>query len=395
MRILWVVTKAPWPLQDGGRVVVAHTLRGLRAIGHEPLLVAPFDPAAVDHDHLAAALRDFCEPHLVAVAGRPSPFSLAASRLRGIPLTIGRHALAAVSRGVEDVLAGHPCEVVHAEQLQALAQCEPARRRCLPIVLRSQNVESELWSSLAERVPLARCLLRTEAAQLARYEGRAARSVAAAVALTEGDAERLRRLSGHAGTVHAVEAPFPDRLPPGTARLAGAPAVVVLAGEWYPNRDGARRFCRTWWRHVREQCPDAVLHVFGALRGLRSAPSMVLHGPLADSREAFSPGTILAVPLWIASGVRVKILEAWARGVPVVATPQAAAGLGARDGQELLIAADPPGFASAIRRLHADPSFARASVEAGRALLRARHDPARIAERLACVYAEVAHAPAR
>jgi polysaccharide biosynthesis protein PslH len=376
-------------------VVVAHTLRGLRAIGHETLLVSPFDPAAIDGEHLAGALRDFCEPHLVPVSARPSPLSLVRARLRGLPFTIGRHALSAVSREVERVLDRHPCEVVHAEQLQALAQCEGARRRALPIVLRSQNVESELWSSLAWRFPLARRLLRSEAARLARYEGRAVCTVAANVTLTEADAERICRLSGGAAPVRAVEAPFPDRLPAGTTPLAGAPAVVMLAGEWYPNRDGARRFHRTWWGQVREQCPDAILHVFGTVRGIESAPAVVVHEPPADSREAFWPGSILAVPLWIASGVRVKILEAWARGTPVVATPQAAAGLGARDGRELSIADDPRSFASAIHRLHADLSFARGSVEAGRQLLRERHDPARVARRLADIYAEVAHAAAR
>jgi glycosyltransferase involved in cell wall biosynthesis len=167
---------------------------------------------------------------------------------------------------------------------------------------------------------------------------------------------------------------------------------VVLASGWFPNRDGAGWFCRTCWPHVRAQCPRAVLHLFGRVPGIRSGPTVVVHEPPVDSREAFSPEAILAVPLRIASGVRVKILEAWARGVPVVATPQAAAGLAAHGGQELLIVQDPPEFARAIGRLPADRSFARASVEAGRALLGARHDPLRVAERLASIYAEVARA---
>jgi hypothetical protein len=75
----------------------------------------------------------------------------------------------------------------------------------------------------------------------------------------------------------------------------------------------------------------------------------------------------------------------------VVATPEAAAGLDAHDEEELLIASDPRHFAGAIRRLHADPSRARASIEAGRALLKACHDPTRIATSLAQVYAEVIH----
>ena len=52
--------------------------------------------------------------------------------------------------------------------------------------------------------------------------------------------------------------------------------------------------------------------------------------------ELYEPGTVLIVPLLGGSGTRVKILEAWSLGVPVIATPKGAAGLGARDGVELL-----------------------------------------------------------
>jgi len=391
MRILWVVTKPPWPARDGGRVAVVNTLRALRKDGHEPLLVSPFDPRREDRGRLVAALGEFCEPHLVAAAPRAIAPSIVRARVAGLPIAVARHTLGAVSDEVERLLTGRACEVVHAEQLHSLPQCSPARRRSLPIVLRAQNVESDLWSGLAARWPLVRGLVRRESARLARYEGQAVREVAATVALTARDAERLCALSGRRSGVHALAAPFPDRLPPASAPLDGAPAVVVLTSDWLPNRDGAAWFCRTVWPEVRAHSPRAVLHLFGAARGSGMPIGGVGHEAPAESQEAFAPGAVLAVPLRIASGVRVKILEAWARGVPVVATPAAAAGLDVRDGEELLIASDPRGFAAAIHRLHVDRSFAHRSVDAGRVLLRVRHDPARIASELARIYAEVAH----
>ena len=390
MRILWVVTKPPWPARDGGRVVVVETLRALRASGHEVLLVSPFDAAREDADVLAAALREFCEPRLIAAVPRPIGPSILIARARGVPIAISRHTLAAVTAEVERVLTVQPCEVVHAEQLQALPQCAPARRHSVPVVLRAQNVESDLWSRRAATWPLLRRLARRESLGLARYEGQAVREVAATVALTERDAARLRTLSGRRDAVHRIAAPFPPRLAPADTQLPGEPAVVVLTSEWFPNRDGAEWFCRTVWPAVLAECPRAILHLFGAGRGIRGPAPIVAHDAPADSREAFSPGAILAVPLRIASGVRVKILESWARGVPVVATPEAAAGLDASDGEALLTAREPGEFARAIHRLHTDRSFARGSVEAGRVVLRARHDPARIAAALARIYAEAA-----
>jgi Glycosyl transferases group 1/Glycosyl transferase 4-like domain len=372
-------------------VVAVNTLRALRAAGHECVVVAPFDPAREDGHRLTGALRDFCEPHLVPAAPRSIAVATWLAGVRGVPLTIGRHALTTARQTVERLLSERPFDVVHAEQLQALAQCDPAHRHSVPIVLRSQNVESELWSAWEVSWPLLAPIVRRESARLARYEGRAVRRVAATIALTERDAERLRALSGRTVGIDRVAAPFPRQLPPAGAALAGEPAVVVLTSRWFPNRDGAAWFCRTVWPEVRGRCPRAILHLFGAVRGVRSERAVVVHAEPADSREAFPPGAILAVPLRIASGVRVKILESWARGVPVVATPEAAAGLDATDGKELLIAPDPRGFAAAIARLHADASLVRALVAAGRMLLGTRHDPARIAERLALIYADAAH----
>ena len=370
------------------------TLRALGAAGHQCVIVSPFDPRVESAHDLSAALGPLGEPHLVAAIPASIGSSIVRARRRGVPVSVARHTLDAVSAAVERVLSGGAVDLVHAEQLQALAQCGPARRRSLPVVLRAQNVESDLWRASGASWPLLRGLVRREAARLARYEGRAVREVTATVALTAADAERLRALSGRRDGIHHVPAPFPDRLPPASSPLPGEPAVVVLAGNWRPNRDGASWFRRTAWPVVRARCPGAVLHLFGSVRGGGGAPSIVVHESPLDSREAFAPGAILAVPLRVASGVRVKILEAWARGLPVVATPQAAAGLDASDGGELLIAADGPGFAAAVERLHRDRAFARASVEAGRALLRARHDPAAVASALVGIYADAVDRPA-
>jgi glycosyltransferase involved in cell wall biosynthesis len=95
---------------------------------------------------------------------------------------------------------------------------------------------------------------------------------------------------------------------------------------------------------------------------------------------------VLVVPLRFGSGVRMKVLEAWARGVPVVATPAAAEGLEAEDGRELLLARTPAEFAAALERLSLDPRLGAALVTAGRERLAARHDPARVASQIGGVY---------
>jgi hypothetical protein len=383
--VLLVATKAPWPPVDGGRLLLLNTLAGLAEAGHRATLVAPVDPARFDLREVGEALASWCEPRLVPAAPLPLWTALVRAGYRA-PLSIARHALPAVRREVERCLKAAPFDVLHAEQLQALPQAEPAFARGLPVVLRAQNVESDLWREAALRGRGVRgAVLRIEARRLARWEGEAVRRATATLALTAEDASRLRALAGGGGNVSVLRAAFPELPAAAGDRLPGDPAVVVLGSQgWVPNEDSVSWFLSEVWPAVVSALPGVVLHLFGA------APSTVpgnvsIHPSPRESAEAFRPGSILAVPLRIASGVRMKVLEAWARGVPVVGTPEALAGLEVEDGREALVAADAPGFVAALSRFHREPA-ARLIAEGHRAR-RERHDPPRVTADLLAAYA--------
>lgn len=387
MKLLLAATKAPWPPVDGGRFLLLNTLEALAAAGCRLTLVAPVDPAAFDLGRVARELSAWCEPVLIPAA--PLPPAAALLRSSGVPLSIARHSLQAVRREVEEKLKGERFDLVHAEQLQALPQAEPAFRLGIPVVLRAQNVESDLWRAAGERRRgLQGMFLRQEARRLAKWEGRAVRMAAATLALTAEDAARLGELAGGSGRVGVVRAPFPE-LPPGLGRLEGEPAVVVFGSRgWMPNEDSVAWYLEDVWPAVRSELPGAVLHLYGV--DLASPPlGVAIHPPPGDSGEAFPPGSILAVPLRIASGVRIKILEAWARSVPVVGTPAALAGLEVQDGREALVAREPREFATAIRRLHREPELAEAIIAEGHRARRERHDPQKVARRLLEEYEKV------
>jgi glycosyltransferase involved in cell wall biosynthesis len=392
MRILWVGTKPPWPATDGGRLLATVTLEALAHAGHELTLVAPFDPAREDAFGSAQALRRLCDPILIPAPPRSRLRAGLSSVLGPAPLSVVRHTHAAVAAQVETLLSARAFDLVHAEQPQALAQCAAAFERGLPVVLRAQNVESDLWTAAARSV--AGLPARLEALRMARFEAEAVRRAAATIALTERDAARLRALSGAAVKVHRVPAPFPSELPAAEEPLPGAPAVVLMgSGGWLPNERGTGWFLREVWPEVRGALPGAVVHLFGDPGRAHDGAGIVLHGPLQDSRQAFAPNAVLVVPLPFGSGVRMKILEAWARGVPVVATPEAALGLEADDGRELLLARTPADFTAVLRLLTLESRLAPSLVARGRELLAARHHPDQVAALLSAVYAECVARP--
>ncbi len=393
MKILWVATKAPWPPVDGGRRLLLDTLRALSAAGHELTLVAPVTGGESQRLQAETALTPFCRPQLVAVRRLPRLIDVLRAQLMQVPVTVMRHTIAAVQRRVAAVAGaerstGTGFDVVMAEQMQALSAAEKALG--VPVVLRAQNVESDLWVQAAGQGGWQGKLLAREARQLAAWEGRAVGRCAATLALTRQDAERLAELAAAVGfsdaRIEQVPAPFDSELPAADAPLIGEPPVVLFgSGGWLPNSGGAEWFVNEVWPRVQMVVPGAVLHVLGIADSSRrpvDAPSsegMVWLPAPKDSRDAFAAGSVLVVPLGIASGVRIKILEAWARGVPVVATPAAARGLDAEDEEHLLLGSDAAELTRAIARLGRDPALVARLVANGRQRLRDRHALPRVA----------------
>ena len=81
-----------------------------------------------------------------------------------------------------------------------------------------------------------------------------------------------------------------------------------------------------------------------------------------------------------------RVLEAWARSVPVIATDAALAGLDTTDGDDVLIANDPAAFGQAAASLVGAPDLRARLVAGGRRTLVARHDPETIARQILDVY---------
>jgi polysaccharide biosynthesis protein PslH len=381
VRILIVATKSPDPPGDGGRLVLQQTLHALADARHDLIVVSPQHPG----DDSSISSRQVQPYHQVCVDIKPQ--GRAKIVLRALTdarsLTVMRHENSAMRSAVTELLTTWRPDVVHAEQLQAFANCTSAFTRDVPVVLRMQNVESDLrmQESRLRSLPW----LRIEADRLRHDERDAIRRATRTISLTEQDAIDLRQIA-QPNAVVAVPPAFPAQLP--LAAVVDGDPAVVLAGSasWWPNADGERWLLREVWPRLLAMRPHAILHIFGGesravAKGLRRYPAP------ADSQTSFPQNAIAVVPLRAASGIRLRVLESWARGLPVVATPAAARGLDIASGRELLIASTPAAFADSIARVHADVTLRDALVESGRTYLRLRHNPATQAQELAKIYA--------
>lgn len=152
----------------------------------------------------------------------------------------------------------------------------------------------------------------------------------------------------------------------------GGQGLLCMGGlDWFPNADALRVLAedilprlgslgsapRTRWVG---RCPERVQ------REWSGTTSLELVGRVRDVRPFLWETDCFVVPLRVGGGTRLKILEAWACGLPVVSTPVGCEGLNAVDGYNLLVADDPSEFARAVRRVLQDRELARALGQHGR-----------------------------
>ncbi|HYP09154.1 MAG TPA: glycosyltransferase [Bryobacteraceae bacterium] len=144
------------------------------------------------------------------------------------------------------------------------------------------------------------------------------------------------------------------------------PDTMLFLGSFrhLPNQEGLEWFTRFVLPRIVEQRPNAKLVVIGsdpparhALPGNSDAIQIV--GFVEDIQAPLHKYSVFVCPILSGSGVRVKLLEAFASGIPVVSTPIGAEGLANKDGEICALADDPEAFADKVVALLSDPSSAR------------------------------------
>jgi polysaccharide biosynthesis protein PslH len=212
---------------------------------------------------------------------------------------------------------------------------------------------------------------------------------------SDRDARRLAE--SYPGARFAV---LPNSISPRSLapRPAGGHALRMLfVGTlgYFPNTDAVFLLCREVLPALRRLTDRAIeVHVAGAgdataLRELAGIAEVTLHGYVDDLSPLYAAADMAVVPLRAGGGTRIKILEAFAYGVPVVATSLAAEGIAAADGEHVVIADDVESFARSCLAVVTQPDRAAARAESSARLVAAQYSPARLRDALEELYAGV------
>jgi glycosyltransferase involved in cell wall biosynthesis len=223
------------------------------------------------------------------------------------------------------------------------------------------------------------------------------------LAVSTEDADAIRDLLGSevAGGKVAVTPIGVDTkcFAPVTARSdRQMPGPIVSVGTmyWPPNVDAVKWFCEAILPLVRQDFPDALFQIVGAkptkrVSALAAAqPDVVtVTGTVPDVRPYMAACGVFVVPLRVGSGMRVKILNAMAMGLPVVSTTLGAEGIAVTQGENILLADTAGDFAEAVGLVLTYPAFAERLGRAARDLVVERYAREISEQKLLRVYQEL------
>jgi glycosyltransferase involved in cell wall biosynthesis len=125
---------------------------------------------------------------------------------------------------------------------------------------------------------------------------------------------------------------------------------------------GLNWFCAEVWPRVRERLPEATLEIVGAGLAVDQngveivprtwrVPGVTTRGFVRDLREVYERSVAMVAPILGGTGIRIKLVEAFRHGMPVVTTPDGAGGLPIQPGREAFVESAAEAFAGRVIEL--------------------------------------------
>ncbi len=395
-RILFLTQVLPYPLDSGAKIRAYYVLRHLVS-QHEVTLVSFV--RADDRPEHAAHLESFCRAVYTVPMQRSrlrDARALLVALFSGQSMVIVRDEIGKMRATLRRLVEEETFDIVHADQT-SMAQYalyarsrtpDPERRQTTRLVLDAHNALYRIPERMSAhgRNPLKRLAFRREARALARYEAQVYQRFDHVVFVADEDRQVLQKRMSKENTrfttipicVDPEEKPLLER----TQHLRAITHLGTMF--WPPNVEGVIWFAQEVFPRVLAQVPEAQLIIIGKnppreVQRLKTQdPNVEITGYVEDPTPYLAETAAFIVPLHSAGGMRVKILDAWCWGVPIISTSIGAEGIAVRDGENILIADTPDTFAQAVVRVLQEPTMGERLRENGRRWVQERYNWRRV-----------------
>ena len=402
-RLLFLCQTLPYPPDGGVWIRTYHVLRllsrafDITALCFERTPMGGADPARLTETGVEA-LRRFADVEVFPIPQRHSRTRFVWDHLRSVArhrvYTTYRYESQPFAARLLEILRSRDIDLIHVDSLDLVRHLTACGDR--PVVCVHHDVTSMQLARRAgiENAEWRRAYLRHQARLTEQSEREWCGRVALNVAVSADDAAALDAYFAVCTRGDRAERRGRRRVPArrlhGTRRrLRRRPALVSQRGRASifrgrhpaaPARTAAGRACGVDRQRDR-----------GTAAGYAEQFGIDVTGYLDDVRPHMRDAACHIVPLRAGGGTRLKILNSWAMGKPVVSTAIGCEGLDAIDGENILIRDDPKAFAKAVLTVLEDTALARRIGDAGRATAERQYSWDVIGRGLIERYLEVIH----
>lgn len=358
MNIVYVCQWNPWRLNGGALIRNAWLIRALASRHRIDLITADEAAGAVPQEFSDACASISRFPVKSGRIGK----TLQAIRPRASFFTGGNTSMPLRQKVRELMSRNGTIAMIDLKMIDALD------RAPYPFIYNAHNAEHCLFQRRAQHeVQPVRSFIKIEALRLQGIEARTVQNARLIAACSQKDRIDLLKLVPQAASKTIIVPNGVDtRYYAGVAELPPEPDTILVSGsyDWRPNIIGLEWFLSHVVPRLRARVADKkyTIRVAGRMKPefadrLQRTPGITVVSNPDDMLEELRRARIVVAPILASSGTRLRILEAWAAGRPVVTTAAGALGLPADNEEELLLADRPADFADAIAKILADDTL--------------------------------------
>ncbi|HNS16901.1 MAG TPA: glycosyltransferase family 4 protein [Bacteroidales bacterium] len=395
MNILILCNKSPFPPKEGGPIAMNAVIEGLIRMGHRVrVLAVNTNKYFVKMDEIPRDYRERTRIETVYIDLSIRPVEAFLNLFSRQSYHIQRFISGEFEQKLIEILSQEEFDIIQLEMLYLTPYLKTIRRYSKArIVLRAHNIEHRIWERIACNCknPLKRIYLGHIYRTLKRYELSALEQFDGIVAITRNDASFFRKTGTR---TPVIDIPFGVHLqdyPKPQAAECSTPSLFHIgAMNWYPNMEGIRWFLDQVWPLIHREFPGLTFtlagrNIPGWMYSLR-VPKLEIVGEVEDAMKFIRSKSIMIVPLFSGSGIRIKIVEGMTAARTIISTPVGAEGIHCENGKNILFASTPEEFVEAVRSCIQDPEKCRTIGNNARGLIEQEHNNDRLMEKLTDFY---------
>ena len=350
-----ITNRIPFPLNDGGNMATYNVTKYLNRFGHQVILASL---NTKKHYQNPSVLANISKVHTSDIDTTIRFSGLLKALFSKMPYNVKRFISPEFNSLLEKIIKEQKPDVIQMEGIYLAVYAESIKKiASIPLLLRSHNIEHEIWERTAEneKNPIKKWYLKNLSTKIKNFEREKIHAFDGIMAITERDADFYRK-NKYKGKLKTVAAGVDLELYSSEKASNEKPSLCFLGSmEWMPNIQGIEWYLEKVWPTLREKFPELTLHIAGKNMSeemkSRKVEGVTFHGMIPDAISFLNQHSIMIVPLLSGGGMRLKIVEAMALGRCVVSTSIGAEGIEAKEGSEILLADTPEEFISKTEAL--------------------------------------------